>query len=128
MEKIDHYDTIANKLLASGYAYLCYATQEELAEMKEEQKSTGKLVRYDNRGRDLSPEQKEKFEKEGRIPSIRFRIEEPQEIKWIDEIKGPITVNSQDLGGDMVIVKSNGVATYNFAVVVDDIDMKMKHG
>lgn len=124
-EKIDHYDTIANKLLASGFAYLCYATQEELAEMKEEQRSTGKLVRYDNRGRDLTQEQKEKFEKEGRIPSIRFRIEEPQEIKWVDEVKGPISVNSSDLGGDMVIVKSNGVATYNFAVVVDDIDMKM---
>ncbi|MCA9805241.1 MAG: glutamate--tRNA ligase [Cyanobacteria bacterium HKST-UBA02] len=124
-EKIDHYETMANKLLASGYAYLCYATPEELAALKEEQRAQGKSIRYDNRGRNLSHEAREHFEKEGLVPSIRFRIEEPQDITWEDGIKGKITVNSVDLGGDMVIVKSNGVATYNFAVVIDDVDMKM---
>jgi len=124
-EKIDHYEHIADKLLTSGFAYLCYATPEELAALKDEQRQTGKSPRYDNRGRDLSPELREKYEAEGRLPSFRFRIEEPQDIHWDDEIKGPITVNSADLGGDMVIIKSNGVATYNFAVVIDDIDMQM---
>lgn len=124
-EKIDHYESMANKLLASGFAYLCYATQDELALMKEEQKAKNESIRYDNRYRNLSQDEKEKFEKEGRIPSIRFRIEEPQKIKWHDAIKGQIEVSSADLGGDMIIVKSNGVATYNFAVVIDDVDMKM---
>lgn len=124
-EKIDHYERIADKLLQNGFAYLCYASNEELAALKEEQRVSGKPSRYDNRGRELTIEQREKYEAEGRLPSFRFRIEEPQDIHWEDEIKGPITVNSADLGGDMVIIKSNGVATYNFAVVVDDIDMQM---
>ncbi|MBX3077138.1 glutamate--tRNA ligase [Candidatus Obscuribacterales bacterium] len=124
-EKIDHYEAMADKLLSSGFAYLCYASAEELAALKEEQRVTGKPPRYDNRGRDLTIEQREKYEAEGRLPSFRFRIEEPQDIRWDDQIKGPITVNSADLGGDMVIIKSNGVATYNFAVVIDDIDMHM---
>lgn len=124
-EKIDHYEAVADKLLSSGFAYLCYATPEELAALKEEQRIAGKSPRYDNRGRDLTIEQREKYEAEGRVPSFRFRVEEPQDIQWNDEIKGPISVNSADLGGDMVIIKSNGVATYNFAVVIDDIDMQM---
>lgn len=124
-EKIDHYESVANKLLSSGFAYLCYATTDELATMKEEQKAKNLPLRYDNRFRNLSKEEKEIFEKEGRIPSIRFRIDEPQTVKWHDQVKGLIEVNTADLGGDMVIVKSNGVATYNFAVVVDDIDMEM---
>ena len=127
MEKIDHYDHIADKLLANGFAYLCYATPEELAALREEQRKLGQPLRYDNRGRELTPEDRERFEAEGRLPSFRFRIEEPQNITWDDEIKGRITVNSSDLGGDMVIIKSNGVATYNFAVVVDDIDMQISN-
>ncbi|MBX9667573.1 MAG: glutamate--tRNA ligase [Candidatus Obscuribacterales bacterium] len=126
-EKIDHYEHIADKLLTNGFAYLCYATPEELAAMKEEQKQKGKSIRYDNRSRDLSDEARSKYEAEGRLPSFRFRIDEPQDVRWDDEIKGPITVNTSDLGGDMVIIKSNGVATYNFAVVIDDIDMQMTH-
>jgi len=125
MEKIDHYEQVADKLLSSGYAYLCYATPEELAALKEEQRLQGKPPRYDNRGRHLTIEDRERYEAEGRLPSFRFRIEEPQDVKWHDLIKGEITVNSRELGGDMVIIKSNGVATYNFAVVVDDIDMQM---
>lgn len=126
-EKIDHYEQAAGRLLKNGFAYLCYATPEELAALKEDQRLTGKPSRYDNRGRELTIEQREKYEDEGRLPSFRFRIEEPQDIRWDDEIKGPIAVNSNDLGGDMVIIKSNGVATYNFAVVVDDVDMQMTH-
>ncbi|CAN5398324.1 glutamate--tRNA ligase [soil metagenome] len=126
-EKIDHYNTMANQLISSGKAYLCYATQEELAALKEEQKAANASPRYDNRGRDTSAEQRQKFEEEGRIPSVRFIVDEPQVVSWHDHVKGEITIDSSDLGGDMVIVKSNGVAIYNFAVVVDDVDMKMTH-
>ena len=59
------------------------------------------------------------------MPSVRFIIEEPRVVAWKDLIKGDITIDSTDLGGDLVIIKSSGIATYNFAVVVDDIDMKI---
>lgn len=124
-EKEEHYQSVANKLISNTFAYLCYATPEELAALKEEQSHKGLAPRYDNRGRELSKEDHERFESEGRVPSIRFRVEEPQDIHWDDLIKGRISVGSQDLGGDLVIVKSSGIATYNFAVVVDDIDMHM---
>ncbi len=124
-EKVDHYSALANKLIAQGAAYFAYETQEELAALKEKQ--SDKNQGYDNRGRDLAPEVAEKFRAEGRIPSIRFRIEEPRVVSWHDGVKGDISFSTSDLGGDMVIVKSNGVAIYNFAVVVDDIDMKMTH-
>jgi nondiscriminating glutamyl-tRNA synthetase len=126
-QKIDHYETVANHLISKGVAYLCYATPEELSVLKEEQKATGQAPRYDNRGRNLADADRKYFEEQGRVPSIRFIVDEPRMITWQDQIKGEIAIDSTDLGGDMVIVKSNGVAIYNFAVVVDDIDMHMTH-
>lgn len=126
-EKVDHYSAVANKLIASQFAYLAYDTQEELAALKAEQSQTGQAPRYDNRGRNVSSHDLERYQAEGRVPVVRFRVDEPRVISWHDGIKGDIAINSSDLGGDMVIVKSNGVAIYNFAVVVDDIDMKMTY-
>lgn len=126
-QKIDHYTEVANKLINRGNAYFSYETPEELAALKEAQKDSDIAHRYDNSHRHLSKEQIEKYVAEGRIPSIRFKIEEPRVISWHDNIKGEIAIEASVLGGDMVIVKSNGVAIYNFAVVVDDIDMKMTH-
>jgi len=126
-EKIDHYSTMANQLIAKGKAYLCYATQEELATLKEEQKAANSAPRYDNRGRELSEVQRKHYQEAGRIPSVRFLVDEPQVVSWHDHVKGEIAIDTSDLGGDMVIVKSNGVAIYNFAVVIDDVDMKMSH-
>jgi glutamyl-tRNA synthetase len=126
-ERIDRYAKIANQLVASNAAYLSYETPEELAALKDEQKATGRPPRYDNRGRHLPPAKIEQYAAEGRVPSIRMKIEEPRVVSWHDHIKGEIAINTGDLGGDMVIVKSNGIATFNFAVVIDDIDMKMSH-
>jgi len=126
-EKIDHYGNVANQLIAKGLAYFCYCTPEELAELKDEQKSAGRVSRYDNRCRELSPDKIQQYEEQERIPAIRFKVEEPRIIAWHDEIKGEISIDSSDLGGDMVIIKSNGVAIYNFAVVVDDLDMAITH-
>lgn len=126
-KKIDRYAQVANQLVSKKGAYFCYATSEELAALKEEQKASGKPPRYDNRGRNVSEAQLDEFAKAGRTPSLRFQIEEPRVVTWKDLIKGEIAIETTDLGGDMVIIKSNGIATYNFAVVVDDIDMKMTH-
>ncbi len=124
-EKVDHYNQLANKLISQGLAYFAYETTEELATLKDEQRLKSQGPRYDNRGRHLTKEQIERYRAEGRIPSIRFRIDEPRVVSWHDGVKGEISFNTSELGGDMVIIKSNGVAIYNFAVVIDDIDMKM---
>lgn len=126
-EKVDHYEAMARKLLEHGHAYHCYCTPEELNQLKEDQKQSVAAPRYDNRCRHLNSEQVDKLVAEGRTPAIRFKIEEPRIVTWNDGIKGTISIETADLGGDMVIVKSNGMAIYNFAVVVDDIDMKMTH-
>lgn len=126
-QKIDHYASMANKLIAAGHAYFCYCTTEELTALKEEQKDANQGPRYDNRCRHLTQEQIDKLLAEGRTPAVRFRVEEPRIISWNDAIKGTIAIDSSDIGGDMIIVKSSGIAVYNFAVVIDDIDMKMTH-
>ncbi len=126
-QKLDHYKEMAQQLIAKGKAYYCYATKEELDALRDEQQQKKLAPRYDNRGRTLTEDQCEAFKKEGRLPSIRFRVEEPHVVTWNDRIKGEISIDTSDLGGDPVIVKSSGVATYNFAVVVDDIDMKISH-
>lgn len=126
-EKIDHYMTIAQQLIDTGKAYWAYETPEELAALKEEQRLANQAVRYDNRGRNQTPEQIAAYKAEGRKPSLRFIIDDNQKVTWHDEIRGEITFSASELGGDMIIVKSNGVAIYNFAVVVDDIDMEITH-
>lgn len=126
-QKIDHYENIANTLISKGLAYLAYETPEELDALRESQKNSNQAHRYDNSGRHLTDADAKRYEEEGRVPMIRFKVEEPRVVSWHDAIKGEISVDTADLGGDMVIVKSNGVAIYNFAVVVDDIDMKMTH-
>jgi nondiscriminating glutamyl-tRNA synthetase len=126
-EKVEHYDKMAHKLISSGHAYFCYCTPEELSALKEDQKTNSATPRYDNRCRHLTNEQIERLQAEGRTPAIRFKVEEPRIVTWNDLIKGTISIETSDLGGDMVIVKSTGMAIYNFAVVIDDVDMKMSH-
>lgn len=124
-EKVDHYEAAAKKLIASGHAYQCYCTAEELDALRDEQKAAGQAQRYDNRCRKNTPEQIDKFQKEGKQPTVRLKIDEPRVVSWNDLIKGKIEIGTAELGGDMVIVKSSGMALYNFAVVIDDVDMQM---
>jgi nondiscriminating glutamyl-tRNA synthetase len=126
-DKIDRYSHLANQLISNNLAYLSFETQEELAALKEQQKSSGQAPRYDNRGRNLTEREIEQYQAESRIPSIRLIVDEPRIVSWHDHIKGEISISTSDLGGDFIIVKSNGVAVYNFAVVIDDIDMKITH-
>src|SRR5262249_28563607 len=126
-EKIDHYEQVAQRLIKNGHAYHCYCTPEELTALKEDQRASSEGPRYDSRCRHLSDEQVQKYTGEGRVPAIRFKVEDGRVLQWNDMVKGVISIDSSDLGGDMVIVKSNGIAVYNFAVVIDDIDMKMSH-
>ena len=127
MEKLDIYKMYAQKLVDMGVAYECYCSEDELAEMKEEQLSRGvKSFKYNRHCLNLTEEEKEKYRKEGRKPTIRLKMMENHEFKFHDLVRGDVSFNSNDIG-DFVIMKSNGIPTYNFAVVVDDHLMEITH-
>lgn len=116
MDRLARYQEVAQKLLDEGKAYYCYATPEELDEMREKQKALGLKPRYDGRWR---PENcKGKPIPEGVKPVIRFRNPDEGSVTWNDAVYGPITVANSEL--DDLIIMRNGIPTYNFAVVVDD--------
>lgn len=118
---------IITELLDKGLAYKCYATPEELDAMRKEQRAAKKPEGYDNRGRDYTDEQIKSFEDEGRKFVVRLNIGEDRDIKWNDLVRGEMSINTRDLGGDPVIQKFNGQVLYNFAVVCDDSDMGVTH-
>lgn len=131
-QRLDIYRQKVQALLDQGLAYRCYTTEAELDEMRTAQKARSEAPRYDNRHRNLTPEQQAAFAAEGRKPVIRFKIDDHREISWNDMVRGKVTWKASDLGGDMVIARTAddggiGIPLYNFAVVVDDIDMSITH-
>jgi glutamyl-tRNA synthetase len=129
-QRSDRYIATVQKLLAEKKAYFCYCTESELETMREMQKANKQAPRYDNRHRNLTDEQRQAFAAEGRRAVVRFIIEEPRTIAWKDLVRGTVSWSSSDLGGDMVIARVDeqgniGLPLYNFAVVVDDIDMEI---
>jgi len=131
-ERIKEHKQIIKVLLAKGVAYRCYASEEELDEMRESQKRNGLAPKYDNRHRNLTPEQESKFINAGREAVIRFKISDQKLISWNDLIRGEMTWSGKDLGGDMVIARrapadSIGDPLYNLVVVADDSAMKISH-
>ena len=124
-ERFDIYPKYAQKLIDAGYAYECFCTQEELDAEKEESIKNKKPHKYSGRCRNLSEEEKAKLRAEGRKPSIRFKVPEG-ETSYDDMVKGHLHFDNA-LIGDFVIMKSNGTPTYNFAVVIDDMEMKISH-
>ncbi len=126
-ERIDIYQKYAEKLLEEDQAYYCYCSPEELDQMREEAQARGEMPSYDGRCRQLSVEEKERYEAEGRKPVIRFKVSaEDRDIVIDDQIRGEIVINTSQLD-DFVIFKSDGMPTYNFAVVIDDALMKISH-
>ena len=131
-ERIAEHRAAIQQLLASGHAYRCYATEAELTEMRERQAAENRAPRYDNRHRDLTPEQEQAFIAEGREATIRFRIDDNATITWSDLVRGEMRWSGADLGGDMVIARRApadqiGDPLYNLVVVVDDAAMAITH-
>ncbi|MCT4787408.1 glutamate--tRNA ligase [Exiguobacterium aestuarii] len=126
MERLSLYEKYVNELMSKGLAYKCYMTSEELEAEREAQIARGEAPRYSGAHRNLTVEEREAFEAEGRKPSIRIRVPEVVTYKWTDVVKGDVSFESKDFG-DWVIVKQDGIPTYNFAVVVDDHLMKISH-
>jgi glutamyl-tRNA synthetase len=131
-ERIAEHRAAIQQLLDSGKAYRCYATEAELTEMRERQAAENKAPRYDNRHRDLSPEQEQAFIAAGREATVRFRIDDSASIIWTDLVRGEMRWAGADLGGDMVIARRApadqiGDPLYNLVVVVDDAAMAISH-
>jgi glutamyl-tRNA synthetase len=124
MQRLERYRQVAQQLLDSGHAYYCYAGKEELDAMREQQRARGLKPRYDGRWR---PEvSKGKTPPSGVKPVVRFRNPDDGDVSWDDLVKGPIAISNRELD-DVVIMRGDGVPTYNFGVVVDDWDMNMTH-
>ena len=131
-QRLEMYRQTVQTLLDKGLAYRCYTTSAELDQMREAQKANKQAPRYDNRHRNLTAEEREAFEAEGRQAVIRFIIEDDRTISWNDTVRDTVTWKGSDLGGDMVIARASsggviGQPLYNLAVVVDDIDMAITH-
>src|SRR5690606_22165927 len=125
-ERLDVYKAHCDELLDKGLAYHCYCTEEELAAERERQLSLGLTPKYAGTCRHLTDEERRRLEAEGRKPSVRFRVPEGREYAFADMVKGEIRFSSDDFG-DFVIVRQDGIPTYNFAVVVDDHLMRISH-
>jgi glutamyl-tRNA synthetase len=122
--RLDRYARAIERLLADGKAYKCYASREEIEALREAQMARGEKPRYDGRWR---PENAAgRTPPAGVAPVIRFRNPDDGEVGWNDLVKGPISISNRELD-DLVIARGDGVPTYNFAVVVDDIDMAITH-
>ncbi len=126
-ERLPIYKEFIEKLKEKGLVYECYCTPEELDAMRKEQLERGEPPRYTGRCRHLTEEEKEKLRAEGRKPVLRFKVPEDEVIVFEDLVKGRIEINTRQLGGDFVIVRSNGMPVYNFVVVIDDALMKITH-
>ncbi|MBP1759409.1 MAG: glutamyl-tRNA synthetase [Firmicutes bacterium] len=125
-DRLGLYSEYTEKLIASGHAYYCYCSEEELEQEREALIAKGETPRYMGKCRDLTSKQRAELELEGRRPVVRFRVPEGQAIHISDQVRGEVVFESDGIG-DYVIVKSDGIPTYNFAVVVDDITMGITH-
>jgi glutamyl-tRNA synthetase len=121
MQRLQRYRDAAEQLIKEGHAYRCYCSKQELEAMREAQRARGEKPRYDGRWRDSREPPPA-----GVPPVIRFRNPLAGDVAWDDLVKGPITIGNDELD-DLVILRADGVPTYNFGVVVDDIDMSITH-
>ncbi len=121
MQRLARYHEVAEQLLRSGDAYHCYASREELETMREQQRAGGVKPRYDGRWRDLK-----QTPPAGVRPVVRLKNPLEGTVTFTDLVKGEITVANSELD-DLVLLRADGVPTYNFGVVIDDLDMNISH-
>jgi len=124
-ERLDIYRKMANKLVEDGKAYYCFCSDEEIEERKKQQIKKGLSHHYDGKCRSIPKEDALKRIKSGENHVIRFKALE-EDIIFKDLVRGELKFE-QGVVGDFIIMRSNGIPTYNFAVVIDDIDMKISH-
>jgi glutamyl-tRNA synthetase len=119
-DRFDRYREVAERLMDAGNAYHCYCTKEELEALRAGQMARGEKPRYDGRCRHRTAP------REGVAPVVRFRNPDAGQVVVDDRIRGVVVFDNAELD-DLVLLRSDGVPTYNFSVVVDDIDMGISH-
>ncbi|HMM55084.1 MAG TPA: glutamate--tRNA ligase [Candidatus Desulfobacillus sp.] len=124
MQRLARYAELAQQLVRDGQAYWCYASREELEALREAQRARGEKPRYDGRWR---PENaRGRTPPAGVQPVLRLRNPDSGTVAWNDLVKGPIEIANAELD-DLILLRADGVPTYNFGVVVDDLDMAISH-
>jgi glutamyl-tRNA synthetase len=126
MERLEDYRRRAEELLVIGKAYRCYCTTEELEEKRQQAMAERRRPKYDGHCRDLSPQEEQHLIAQGRAPVLRVKLPQTGVTQVDDLIKGHVEVDNAELD-DFIILRSDGRPTYNFAVVVDDLSMKITH-
>jgi nondiscriminating glutamyl-tRNA synthetase len=126
MARLDDYAAAARELLAKDLAYPCYCTPEELEADRRAQEAAKLPPRYVGRCASLTPEERAAREAEGRRGALRFRVR-PGVVGWDDVVRDRVEIDTSNLGGDFVIVRSDGTPLYHFTVVVDDMAMRISH-
>src|ERR1700723_1174963 len=119
-KRFDRYKEVIEDMLASGHGYRAYCTKEELAELRAGQGARGEKPRYDGRWRDRTDS------RPGVAPVVRFKNPLTGEVVVDDVVHGPVVFQNSELD-DLIIARSDGTPTYNFCVVVDDMDMQITH-
>jgi glutamyl-tRNA synthetase len=119
-KRFDRYKDVIEEMLASGTAYRCYCSKEELEQMRAQQTARGEKPRYDGRWRERSDSLP------GVAPVVRFKNPLTGEVVVNDVVHGPVVFQNSELD-DLIIARSDGTPTYNFCVVVDDMDMQITH-
>jgi glutamyl-tRNA synthetase len=125
MQRLDRYREVIDRMLVEGSAYRCYCTPEELEATRQAQRARGEKTHYDGRwrpepGKTLPPVP------DGVPPVIRLRNPKDGVVTWDDLVKGPISISNHEID-DLVLVRADGIPTYNFCVVVDDWDLAISH-
>jgi glutamyl-tRNA synthetase len=120
------YERYAGRLVALGRAYPCHCTPEELEARRQQQLARGEDPRYDGRCRALSPAERSARALVGPRPALRFALPAPEEVAWDDLVRGRVAFRSEVLD-DFVLLRADGLPTYNFACVVDDAEMRITH-
>ena len=136
MQRLARYHEVVERMIAAGTAYRCWCTPEELDAMREAQRARGEKTRYDGRWRP-APGKVLPEPRAGVQPVVRFANPPVGVVRWDDLVKGPIAIDNEEID-DLIILRpapedapagnaAFGVPTYNFAVVVDDLDMRITH-
>jgi nondiscriminating glutamyl-tRNA synthetase len=124
-ERLDLYRDCLGRLIAGGQVYPCYCSEAELDAQRVALAASGRMPRYTGCCRDLSDAQRRRLEAEGRPPVWRFRVE-PGPIVFDDLVRGAMAFQGEGIG-DFILMRSNGMPSYNFAVVIDDHAMQISH-
>jgi len=125
MQRLARYHAVAEEMIAAGTAYRCYCTPEELDAMREAQRARGEKTHYDGRWRP-APGKVLPAPPADVKPVVRFANPPDSVVSWDDLVKGTISIRNEEID-DLIILRPDGVPTYNFAVVVDDWDMAITH-